>query len=332
MKEERANEIARCSDADVVRSSDNEPGYISLEDSESSANENLGSGATAEDTAEQRSRERKASGPRTPEGKQRSKHNALKHGIFCKTVLLKDESQSEFDSLLDGLVDALQPEGALEELLVEKLATLAWRQRRLLLAESAEIENNKEADKIAEVFRPLNNTGLIQKIQSPSVLERCLKLLAELRKQVENDNYTEYCNPILAKIYRVDDKEEHSCGNLYDPYREWVRASKSSGEEQGCGGRASPAQCRRNVLYEIDQESHRLKCYQAARTSIETTRTQPEGPGHNVPNAPTLDRLLRYETSLERNFDRTLSQLERLPRMRLGQPVPPKIEVSHSLS
>ncbi len=52
----------------------------------------------------------------------------------------------------------------------------------------------------------------------------------------------------------------------------------------------------------------------------------------NVPDGPGLDRLLRYEASLERSFDRTLSQLERLQRMRLGQPVLPKLEVRHSVS
>jgi hypothetical protein len=51
-------------------------------------------------------------------------------------------------------------------------------------------------------------------------------------------------------------------------------------------------------------------------------------------NRTELDRLLRYEASLDRSFDRTLSQLERLQRMRLGQPVPvlPKVEVHHSVS
>jgi hypothetical protein len=321
MKEERPNEIAAGSDADVTNGSDNRPGYIELGD------ETSGHGSTVENRAEQSLPVRRASGPRTPEGKQRSRHNALKYGIFAKNVLLKDESQSELDSLFNGLLNDLQPEGALEELLVEKLATLAWRQRRLLLAESAEIQNNKEAEKIVEVFGPLNNTGLIRKIQSPNVLERCLELLTELRKQVEKDSYTEYCNPILANIYGPDDKEEYSCGNLYDPYREWVRASKSSGEEQGRGGRASVAQCRLNVLHEIDQEPRRLKGFQAARTSIETTRTQPEVLRHNVPDGPGLDRLLRYEASLERSFDRTLSQLDRLQRMRRGQPVPPKLDV-----
>jgi len=37
--------------------------------------------------------------------------------------------------------------------------------------------------------------------------------------------------------------------------------------------------------------------------------------------------MLRFEATLERQFDRTLSQLERLQRMRLGQPALPRIEV-----
>ncbi len=43
-----------------------------------------------------------------------------------------------------------------------------------------------------------------------------------------------------------------------------------------------------------------------------------------------LDRVLRYEASLNRAFDRTLSQLERLQRMRLGQAVPPSVRVELS--
>gem|GEM_PF-3566822 len=40
--------------------------------------------------------------------------------------------------------------------------------------------------------------------------------------------------------------------------------------------------------------------------------------------------LLPYEGGIERQFDRTLTQLERVQRMHLGQPVPPlaKLEVS----
>ena len=49
-----------------------------------------------------------------------------------------------------------------------------------------------------------------------------------------------------------------------------------------------------------------------------------------IPSQAAIDRLLRYETHLSREFDRTLSQLERLQRMRRGQPVLPPINVRFS--
>ena len=107
---------------------------------------------------------------------------------------------------------------------------------------------------------------------------------------------------------------------------------KELGREEGRGGHGSLRQCRLNVLCEIDQESGRLRKYQQVCASLETTGTPPEVLCHSVPDAPTLDRLLRYEASLDRSFDRTFSQLERLQRMRLGQPVLPKLEVRHSTS
>src|SRR5260221_138995 len=84
MKEKRANEIFRDSDAGVTHGSDNRSGAPIPQDSQSFASEGSGSEATIEDTAKQPSRVKKASGPRTAEGKQRSKRNALKHGIFSK--------------------------------------------------------------------------------------------------------------------------------------------------------------------------------------------------------------------------------------------------------
>ena len=68
------------------------------------------------------------------------------------------------------------------------------------------------------------------------------------------------------------------------------------------------------------------------RDQIEAEKSQFEITSHGVPNASESERLLRYESTLERHFDRTLGQLERLQRMRLGQPVLPKLEVQHSIS
>jgi hypothetical protein len=45
------------------------------------------------------------------------------------------ESRAEFNALLKGLRDDFRPEGTFQELQVEKLAVLYWRERRLVIAD-----------------------------------------------------------------------------------------------------------------------------------------------------------------------------------------------------
>ena len=49
-----------------------------------------------------------------------------------------------------------------------------------------------------------------------------------------------------------------------------------------------------------------------------------------LPSAETLDKILRYETKLERQLYRAMNQLERLQRMRQGESVPPPLTMEVS--
>jgi hypothetical protein len=115
--------------------------------SEPTANPTAKDGSSAEPTAGgpgSTSLVRNATGPRTQEGKRRSKYNSTKDGIFSKVFVLDGESRAEFNALLNGLRDDFHPEGTFEEIWVEKLATLLWRERRLIIAEGQlDIQNNK---------------------------------------------------------------------------------------------------------------------------------------------------------------------------------------------
>ena len=46
-----------------------------------------------------------------------------------------------------------------------------------------------------------------------------------------------------------------------------------------------------------------------------------------LPAADKLDKILRYETTMERQLYRAMGQLERLQRMRKGEDVPPPVSV-----
>jgi hypothetical protein len=63
--------------------------------------------------------------------------NALKHGVLSHDTVLPWENESEYDALRDALIDEHRPQGPTEEHLVEELAGIIWRKRRLRLAEVA---------------------------------------------------------------------------------------------------------------------------------------------------------------------------------------------------
>jgi hypothetical protein len=282
-------------------------------------------------------------GPRTAQGREKSKRNAVGHGIFSNAVLLKDEPRAEYDALLRGLRQDLRPEGTLENLLVEKLSVISWRHRRLIVAETSEIRKSIEfldwdeeqrqterANQISEYSIEYAG-GLIRRIDNPKVLERCLELLMELKDGIEAHGFDLIYSRGFTKLYGGSSNQNWQ-ENLYDSCQSWSKIAKLSAEDRKGGGFPSPEECVDIFVGEMEKEISRLQQHKKARRSIESVRMKFEALGRSVPEAHQLDRLLRYEASLERGFDRTLSQLERLQRMRLGQPVLPELKVRHSLS
>jgi hypothetical protein len=70
----------------------------------------------------------KSKGPKTDEGKSRSRWNAVKHGVLSqRLVVLKDDDTETYTLLLENLRRDLNPANALEEILVEKIAMAYWR-------------------------------------------------------------------------------------------------------------------------------------------------------------------------------------------------------------
>jgi hypothetical protein len=88
---------------------------------------------------------RKATGPRTKKGKERSKLNALKHGIYSESFLLKFEKPNQFRALLQGVRRAYKPVGMAEEIEVEGIAVNRWQHRRVLQAENGYLAKNEVA-------------------------------------------------------------------------------------------------------------------------------------------------------------------------------------------
>lgn len=85
---------------------------------------------TAKQVEANRKNATRSTGPRTAEGKQRSSFNALSHGMTAKAPTLPTEDPAEFEEFRRCLTVDLAPSGALEERLVDEIASLTWRLRR----------------------------------------------------------------------------------------------------------------------------------------------------------------------------------------------------------
>src|SRR5271165_2873934 len=70
-------------------------------------------------------------------GTEISRFNALRHGVLSRYTVLPWEDAAEYHALVAALVAEHAPQGPTEEHLVEEIAGIMWRKRRLRLAEAA---------------------------------------------------------------------------------------------------------------------------------------------------------------------------------------------------
>jgi hypothetical protein len=72
----------------------------------------------------------KSTGPRTVEGKERSRQNSLKHGLTGEGIVVPAEDVEEIERRFLAFRAELQPSGELAETLVRRAATLAVRMEK----------------------------------------------------------------------------------------------------------------------------------------------------------------------------------------------------------
>lgn len=104
-----------------------------------------------------------SSGPNTPEGKERSSQNAVRHGLLSKKLKLSGEELEAYNQLCDEFLSGLQPQGAVE---IELVRTCADLQYRLNL--SSVLQHNALFDLDAALEQP-------QKLATLSIYEQRLR-------------------------------------------------------------------------------------------------------------------------------------------------------------
>jgi hypothetical protein len=274
----------------------------------------------------------KSTGPKTPEGRAVSKMNALKHGILSKEVLVRGlnikESSRELSALYQRFWQDLNPVGPVEEILVDQIVTTHWRLRRALTAESGEIAlsvdeghwNRSRPDLKLEVMRwelsgdPVH--AMRDSAMGNSILAGWLRKLSE---RVEQE----------GELTEAAIKSAFGQPTIYSKKFEELRLRLSQ-NANGADEATRREENKKQALALIDRELADLRWLQNRCAKREAAEEEARQAAAVLPAPEVLDKILRYETKLERQMYRAMSQLERLQRMRQGEAVPPPMTLEVS--
>jgi hypothetical protein len=288
--------------------------------------------------ANQRNAE-KSTGPKTPAGRAVSKMNALKHGILSKEVLVSGrnvrESRRELAALHQRFWDELQPIGPMEEMLVDQIVTAHWRLRRALTAESGEIALSVDGgcwqrDKhnpltLLLAFPSLPGTEpLITKLEQSvwgcRYLAHCLD---KVRKAVERDG--ELTEAMLKEFKDALRDQTADMGRKLEEFYAWRSSNPDKLEPE-----ALRTRLKEQVLQYLNQKIREVDYQMERREKREALEEEARQAAAVLPAPAVLDKIMRYETKLERQQYRAMAQLERLQRLRQGEMVPPPLTMDIS--
>lgn len=296
--------------------------------------------------AANRANAKKSTGPRTPAGKAQSRLNATKHGILTREVLITageaQEDEAALAALRDDMCADLKPRGALEEFLVDHLVALMWRWRRVLRFETGatrevadeavadwsrhQREKQAQLDRLDRLLTPqIPKTGkTAKKKRAPLVPEQRWEDTEDLEGNLRDarqaigafalddplaqpDRRLAWALYDVAKDEGLDMREALGVDDAIDVFEAIEHASREqlerlfgtilhAGESPQSGWirLRAWAKCRewlaeRELAYRTRQEDR-----------LRMTSGLPLG---------SLEIVVRYESHLSREFDRTLRQL-----------------------
>jgi hypothetical protein len=288
-------------------------------------------------------------GPRTPEGKKRSSANAVRHGaLSLRPVVGAVETVEAWQSHREGVFASLCPANHLEETLTERIAIQLWRLGRVVRYETDVINANQNliaAGRIRDIDdmrARWAETGVAESAEGDRLHALAVTQFLQDLPSMPDDLQLERLAGVtmIWAAYKAafggrqvemsipgipDDDDE------FDAFDAWTpgllrRAFAAYAQK----AHLTPEQLNaRMVERAATSEADAAEEIEARKRQRDLLRRH-----HILPNEPTLEKIARYEASLERSLIRTLHELQRIQALRRGSaaalPLALDLEVSRS--
>jgi len=276
----------------------------------------------------------KLGGPKTELGKMRVSQNAIKHALLAQEVVIEvgdgTENKNDFDFMFGELIEHYAPQGPIEKFLVEKIAINQWRHRRFIRAENGEIRKNLDSVRLQartvqirehdlSKIIPLHGRTIPELIDNVLELSDILKLIQEATEELESLCYVS--DRTHARLTKYLGQEPDSVATLAFVHNMGFKEKATEFVDNNKDPHKVP-EIKMTVgllLKKLKQDKERVMTHIKRIEKRQQMSISSQTLCLNVPPKEIMDKFIRYESSILRQFYKAMNELERIQRQRKGE-------------
>ena len=259
-----------------------------------------------------------STGPKTALGKAKSALNAVKHGIFAKELMknVSAEELQNFEVLKLGLVESLKPKDAMQAVLCEKISIDIWRLRKVLAFEQGatqlEMLNLYTSDSPVDLSRREVLVGHLESYNTE------LENLNQLKNLINNDaldNLSELSGEIYELLFEVIQRVKQRFPEIYEKveidYLHECENLRDFCEQNDIEIETFKQDLLDRIENKLRSGSNMPNYYENNLQEFDHKRSIYESVAQ-LPSAENTDKVIRYETHLQRSIEKNLRLLRSL--------------------
>ncbi len=171
--------------------------------------------ATEKQIAANRRNAQKGTGPKTLEGKFKSSLNALRHGLYSHTFIIKTENADIFENFSKAYIDEFEPTTASELELLKQLISAAWRRNRI--SELIQLRINNAIDTAAASPAP-NPVEVVEPTEKRNAAQLTLRAFEKLESEKpsfarQEAHEIRLCNLFQRTLRRLESCQDRKIRN-----------------------------------------------------------------------------------------------------------------------
>ena len=259
-----------------------------------------------------------STGPKTALGKGKSALNAVKHGIFTKECLknISDEEARDYEVLRAGIFESLKPRDQMQAILCDKIAIDAWRLRKVLAFEQGatqlEMLNLDTSDSPVDLSRREVLVGHLESYKSE------LKNLNQLKNLINNgalNSLSELSGEIYELLFEVIQSVKQRFPEIYEKveidYLHECENLRDFCEQNDIEIETFKQDLLDRIENKLRSGSNMPNYYENSLQEFDHKRSIYESVAQ-LPSAENTDKVIRYETHLQRSIEKNLRLLRSL--------------------